>query len=420
LKKSNGERRFPFKLAGVYRGCCLAATGIMMLIRVKSGDYSAYQYPLWFIAYLSFGTVICFVPHDNMSLPGLLIIMDYFAVLLYQYFEPHDMFIEFLWLPEILTAIALIMPSPLNIFLTLLFGIPGSLFLSYGFNTAQVILIGEQRFQYYAASLFFYVPVTLLSIIIGQISFYAVRLRKRTGTLELINAQLDKINRDITAKIFRLQNDTTLEERKRISKEIHDTAGYVFINLIMMLQAVSAILYKDTAKAENLINDARDYAERGINEIRHILRHIRAYSPVPPGIQNVLFDIGQSFQKATGVELTIDYGNWPASFSKKLDSFFISLLQEALTNALKHGNATAVTVMCWTNASHIAMRITDNGKGAVLPVRKGIGISAVEDFTDQQNGSLSIQAGETGFKITVTIPLEAAADGPETKQNILP
>jgi signal transduction histidine kinase len=323
------------------------------------------------------------------------------------------MFLELLWIPGILMISALIMPAPLGIFCTLPLGIPGCLFLSYGYSAAPFVTIGEHRYPYYAVSLFFYTPVTLLSIILGRMSVYAGKLRERTNTLELINTQLNKINRDITNKMFRLQTDSTLEERKRISKEIHDTAGYVFINIIMMLQAVSAILYKDTKKAENLINDARDYAERGINEIRHILRNIRDYSPVPLSLQNALFDIGKSFQKATGVALTIDYGNWPKSFSKTLDSFFMSLLQEALTNALKHGNATAVTVMCWTGASRIALKIADNGKGAAMPIKKGIGISAIEDFSSRQKGSLAIQTDEAGFTITIMIPLEPATPASE-------
>jgi signal transduction histidine kinase len=240
---------------------------------------------------------------------------------------------------------------------------------------------------------------------IGRLSAYTSELRGRTRSLERFNLQLDTINRDITGKMFRLQNDTTLEERKRISKEIHDTAGYVFINLIMMLQAASAVLRKDTEKAEGLINDARDYAERGINEIRHILQNIREYSPAALSLQNELFDIGKSFRNATGTVLNIDYGNWPGTFSKKLDSFFMSFMEEALTNALKHGHATEISVMCWNNSSHITMSVSDNGKGMSAPVKKGIGISAMEEFAVRQKGSIIIQGSDRGFKITAAIPL---------------
>jgi signal transduction histidine kinase len=332
---------------------------------------------------------------------------------MFQYFEPYSVFLELLWLPGILTAAALIVPFPWNILLPLFLGLPGCVFLSYGYYAAVLVSIGERTYPYYLASLFFYVPVTALAIMIGRLSFYTSELRVRTRSLEHFNLQLDKINRDITSKMFRLQNDSTLEERKRISKEIHDTAGYVFINLIMMLQAAFAVVRRDIEKAEQLINDARNYAERGINEIRHILQNIRDYSPAVLSLQNELFDIGRSFEKATGTALSIDYGNWPKTFSKKLDSFFMSFMEEALTNALKHGHATEISVLCWNNASHITMSVSDNGKGMNMPVEKGIGITAMEEFAAQQNGSIIIQGNDRGFKITAAIPL-ASIDGKDS------
>jgi signal transduction histidine kinase len=378
-----------------------------MLSQGKSREDFLYHYPFWFLMYLSAGTLIYLLLYKNLLILWGLMFLDYFAVLLYQYFEPCCSFLELLWLPGILTVTALVTPGPWYIPLTLIMGIPGVIFLNYGYHGALVISAGESSWPYHIGALFFYVPVTLGAVVIGHMSFYTGKLRDRTNALDLVNAQLNKINRDVTYKMFSLRNDTTLEERERISKEIHDTAGYVFINLIMMLQAASAVLYKDIEKAANLINDARDYAERGINEIRHILRNIRDYTPVPLSLQNELFDIGKSFMKATDVALTIDYGIWPKTFSKNIDSFFMSFMQEALTNALKHGHATAVSIICLITPAHIVMSVADNGKGANLPVKKGIGITAMEEFVKRRNGAITIQSGVGGFKISAAIPIDA-------------
>jgi signal transduction histidine kinase len=315
------------------------------------------------------------------------------------------MFLEHLWLPGILLAIALSAPFPLSILLSLVMGIPGGLFLNYASFTGVVISISGQNYLYADIAPFFYVPVTLLTVMTGIINFYCGKIRDKSDRLELLVSQINKMNKDITGKIFRIQNDTTLEERKRISKEIHDTSGYVFINLIMILQAASAVLYKDLKKTEQLIDDAIDYADKGINEIRHKLRGIREYTHAFLSLQNELFDIGESFRKTTGVTLTIEYGNWPKTFSKTTDSFFLSFMQECLTNALKHGQASAITIMCWMTDSYIVMSITDNGKGAVMPIKKGIGISAMEDFVSSYNGSINIRSDEGGFRITAVLPL---------------
>ncbi|GHV39752.1 two-component sensor histidine kinase [Spirochaetia bacterium] len=401
------------QLTFVYRLFCLIITALVIIISAVGNAHAGgmdghmpFRYPFVFLLFLTIVTLVYLLSFDH--LPDLfgLNMLDYFAVLLYQYYAPHSIFLEVLWLPGILAALALIVPPPFSVPYTFLLGIPCSLFLSYGFHEGIVISIGSHDYPYYVASLLYYIPVTLLAIALSCMSSYTKKLRERTRALENINHKLEKINRQVAEKMFSLQNDTTLEERKRISKEIHDTAGYVFINLIMMLQATSAILYKDIGKAEKLINDARDYADRGINEIRHILRNIRDYMPVQMSLQNELFDIGESFRKATDVALTIEFGNWPVSFSKELNSFFKSFTQEALTNALKHGHASAISIMCWENASRVSMRVSDNGGGMNSSIKKGIGISAMEDFLNQHNGALMIQSDNTGFKITASIVVE--------------
>ncbi|MDR2403635.1 MAG: hypothetical protein LBD78_06350, partial [Spirochaetaceae bacterium] len=160
---------------------------------------------------------------------------------------------------------------------------------------------------------------------------------------------------------------------------------------------------KDAKKAERIIVDARDYAERGINEIRHILRNIRGHSQGFLSLQNTLFDLSDSFRKATNIMLIIEYGNWPRTFSKTIDSFFISFTQECLTNALKHGQATVIIIMCWLRGSRIFMRVTDNGQGALMPIKKGIGISAMEEFVTLYDGSIVIQSDAGGFRITAEL-----------------
>jgi signal transduction histidine kinase len=216
---------------------------------------------------------------------------------------------------------------------------------------------------------------------------------------------LNEINRAISQRIFKIQNDVAKKERDRLSKEIHDKAGYIFINLIMMLQAASSLINKDLEKTEKLIKDARNYAERGINEIRYLLRDIRNFSPVKMSLQNELYDLAVSFQEATEVEIEMDYGVWPKTISENIDSFFISFMQESLTNALKHGKATKISCCCWTDETCIGMSVADNGIGTKEPIYKGIGIAAMEDVADQFDGFIRIKTSDRdgGFKITAAV-----------------
>jgi signal transduction histidine kinase len=271
-------------------------------------------------------------------------------------------------------------------------------------NYAEIpVTVGNNMYSNIEFSLLFCIPVTLLSVVIGFLVFYLSDNAEHIIAIERLNIQLKKINRDIMNKMFSLRNNAMEEERMRISKEVHDTTGYIFVNIIMMLQAVQAILYKDQKRAETLITDTRDYTEKGINEIRYALREIRNYKPDYLSIQNALFDISASFIKATGVAVDINYGDWPDTFGKDLDSFFMAFMQETLTNAIRHGNAANVTVQCRMDNDKIVMGVHDDGSGCRFPLQKGIGISSIEAYVHKKNGSLGIY-GEEGFKITVSVP----------------
>jgi signal transduction histidine kinase len=300
---------------------------------------------------------------------------------------------------------AIFLPGAGYIFLLLLMGIPGSIFLSYGYSKEIMLTIHGTIFPFHAVAFPYYLFFTFASCLLCCNIILAERREKNIKSLRTLNEQLNKINHSVSEKIFRLQNEIAIEERKRISKEIHDMAGYVFINLIMMLQAASAVFYKDTKKAETLINDARDYAERGINEIRHILRNIRDYTPVKISLQNEINNIALAFSRATEVNININYGNWPGSISDNIDSFFLSFMQESLTNALKHGHASSISISCWNEENVYTMTIIDNGSGAVLPIKKGIGITALEDFVNRYNGDVRIRSDITGFSIQVSFPV---------------
>jgi signal transduction histidine kinase len=329
---------------------------------------------------------------------------DYFVVLLYSYFEHNFLIVEFIWIPGITLAFALAGSALINKILTLILGIPGAVMLSWGYTSNLKVAVLGTYLPFYLAALLLYVPVSLLGLVTALICSELEKTKNRNTSLDLVNVHLKELNRSVSKKIFQLQHDTALETRKLLSKEIHDSTGYVFINLIMMLQAASAVFRKDAGKAQKLVDEARDYAERGINEIRHQLREIRSYTTSRVSLQNEFFDLVQSFRKATMVNVTIDYGGWPPAFSRDVDSFFISFLQESLTNALKHGHATEISVLCWNSASHFGMSVADNGTGAETPIKFGIGITALEDVISKMQGTIIINNEGPGFTISASIP----------------
>jgi signal transduction histidine kinase len=388
----------------IFHVICITITIIITAGSSKTEGYNVNI--IQFFIYLAAAFILLYALRRRRLFVYWVIIIEYFILLMFPYSAPHYAFLEFLWMPGIILLFSILKPMVITLLLTAVLGVPGCIFLSYNYFSGAVFRLGENTCTYGLAALFFYVPVTAFAVLAGCFRIYAGRLKDEKEGLEQLKVQLSKINKEISNKIFRLQNEIASEERKKISREIHDAAGYMFANLIMMLQAALAVLEKDKEKAKIMIRDARNYSERGMNEIRHILHNIYEYKHNFFSLQNSLFDLTESFRKTTNITLTTEYGNWPPSFSETLNSFLLSFAQECLTNALKHGQPSMITIMCWKTGPMVFIRVADNGKGAVMPLKKGIGISSMENFVYSTGGSVNIKSDGNGFRITIGIDTE--------------
>jgi signal transduction histidine kinase len=234
------------------------------------------------------------------KLLAALLFVEYYMAFSFAYVPPHIPYVELIWAPGIIAALALVMEGPGRFPVLALKGLFGPVFLSYGCNNGVQTELGGLSLPWAAALLMVFTPVTVLAFFLDRVCIWGEHTEKRYRSLKADYAQLSEINSAVSQRIFTLTSDTAQKERYRISKEIHDTAGYVFINLMMMLQVASNVINKDIKKAEKLINDAWEYAKKGINEIRRLLRDIRSYTVPVISIQNEFFLVGESFQNAAG------------------------------------------------------------------------------------------------------------------------
>lgn len=344
---------------------------------------------------------------DSLALVQGLVFFYYFLLLLVGYFVPERSWYEFLFLPCIMLEFVLLFPFAVAIAFEILFGMIGSIVFSNHLILGSSIIVNASEFPLSLVSACFYIPLSLAFILLAR--YRQERIKEKANLLQIlgINRRLEGINRNINQKLFRIQQDSYQTERMRITKEIHDTAGYVFINIIMLLQTALAVLNTNKELGESKINDALDHTRRGMNEIRYILREMRNYEKPSLGLQKELFEIADLFKKATGVQVNMEYGNWPSTFGKKLDLFFISLLQESLTNSLKHGNASSIDMICWEHLGEVMILVKDNGKGQDSPIVPGIGLSGIRDFIDKVDGTLEITSDQTGFMLRVSISQNA-------------
>jgi len=176
------------------------------------------------------------------------------------------------------------------------------------------------------------------------------------------------------------------------------------------MDAAGSMPRDDHAGLTDVLITARKTAQEGLRETRAALRRLRNEQLREINVPRAIFKIVSIFRKITGLEVMLSLGNLPNVLGHELSLALYRTVQEALTNAVRHGKASRVRVIFWVEGEELRLAITDNGKGA-FEVVKGIGLAGMEERLGALGGSVRVgQAPEGGFSLTVTVPLKASVD----------
>lgn len=251
-------------------------------------------------------------------------------------------------------------------------------------------------------------------------AFFACRLRSlgelvasRAESLERQRISIDNLlnaNLDFQTYAAEIGEKSTIEERKRLTREVHDIVGYTLINIRMMMEAAIELTPAACDRLRDQLQRTRDQVMTGLTETRGALRNFRAIDVSvlegPSRIQRFV----KSFSQATGIEVSVNYGNIPRTLGPEIDSAVVRIIQESMTNAFRHGKATVIQIGLWIDDGRLLVKVSDNGVGAV-DIKPGIGITGMGERLDPLNGTLIVRSTEHGFVVDATIPLRKDSHG---------
>ena len=233
-----------------------------------------------------------------------------------------------------------------------------------------------------------------------------IAMSAREEQLELSLISLEQANRSYQEYAEKVEHQSEDKERNRITREIHDTIGYALTNIGMLLQAGKAIAAKDSDRLNELLDAAREQANAALQESRNILYKLRAARPA--GIQGLasVHRLARSLQEATGIEVEVSFGNAPWSFGSSVDSAIFRLVEEGITNAIKHGMARRIRISYWLTSDELQVRIWNDGRGSAT-VAEGIGIQGMRERFAGFGGRIEASNVADGFVLAAYVPAEA-------------
>ncbi|MCM3117163.1 sensor histidine kinase [Neobacillus sp. MER 74] len=244
-----------------------------------------------------------------------------------------------------------------------------------------------------------------LSFMIFSItSIYGEKLVKNEAQKDEMRKQLQKLTKHIheNSEYIRQSEYTfKLEERNRISQEIHDKIGHSMTGALFQMEAAKRLVETDQHKATELLQNAINISKEGIENIRLTLKNMK-----PPteqvGIHRLKLLVDDFNAKQTIKTVLTHEGNLDiiAPIHWKIIHENVT---EALTNAMKYSYATQVSVNLMILNKMIRVEVKDNGAGTEM-IKKGLGIIGMEERTAAVNGKIIVDS-TNGFSVTTLLPL---------------
>ncbi|MEV0196696.1 sensor histidine kinase [Nonomuraea sp. NPDC050691] len=220
-----------------------------------------------------------------------------------------------------------------------------------------------------------------------------------------------RLHRDRADQSLRLQRAEAervlAEERTWLARNVHDSVGHHLTAI--RLQAAAARRAPGDAPAKQALQTISDLSQSALTEVRGLLRTLDEH---PAAIQPGTADLEQLAGRLTCADrtITICRSGTGGALPPAVDRTAYRVVQEALTNTVRHADATEVTVHLRQDDRGLRIEVLDHGAPAPAPQAEGRGIRGMRERVRLLDGTLSVGPVETGgWRVRADLPREGNA-----------
>jgi signal transduction histidine kinase len=197
------------------------------------------------------------------------------------------------------------------------------------------------------------------------------------------------------------------EERRTISRELHDEVGQKLTAMRMELGALERLRTGAVAEFSAALGEVKDLAEQSLRMIRDIAAGLRPSVLDDFGLDAALQKQAREFSKRTGTIVSVDAEGTFSRLSDRERTSVYRIVQEALTNCAKHAHASRIAITLVDRAGETELTVSDDGEGfdPAIAVHSGLGLIGIEERVRELSGTVNVRSARgKGTTISVTIP----------------
>jgi signal transduction histidine kinase len=242
-----------------------------------------------------------------------------------------------------------------------------------------------------------------LRFVVAWLAGYALRERAEQAEAAEERAIRAEREREAAARV------AVAEERTRIARELHDVVAHAVSVMVLQVGAVRHKLPESLDEDRDALEGVERAGRTALTEMRRLLSAMRRdgdeveFTPQPglDGLDSLLDEVGRA---GLPVELHVD--GQPFPLPRGIDLSAYRIVQEGLTNALRHAHASDADVIVRYRPDELEIEVRDNGHGTTASEGLGHGLVGVRERVKIYGGEMSAgRSADGGFVLSTRLPL---------------
>lgn len=256
------------------------------------------------------------------------------------------------------------------------------------------------------------------AVIPANFSFRLLSRDKSTTGVLITDLTEQKQQEEFAARLQRMQDD----ERRRLSRELHDSVGQLLVAIKMNISVVKQEAYKLSTEAAKLVSDDAAMIDEIGSEIRTISHLLHPPLLDEVGLSSALRWYVNGFAQRSKIEATLDIPQSLNRLSQDMEIAVFRAVQECLTNIHRHSGSPTCAVKLTQDEHGLRVEVKDSGRGIpkakqlTLPSSGGVGLRGMQERIRQLGGTLEIDSNKNGTVITATLPVPHASTASVSKE----
>jgi PAS domain S-box-containing protein len=234
------------------------------------------------------------------------------------------------------------------------------------------------------------------------------RVNQRTAELRAAEAGL----RQLSGRLMQLQD----EERRRISRELHDSSGQALAALSMSLSVIERDVDKLSERGVRNLTDANRLVRELSQEVRTMSHLLHPPLLDEAGLESALRWFVEGFAQRSGINVDLHLSPELGRLSREMEISIFRVVQESLANVHRHSGSKTAQVRVGRDAHKVTLEIRDQGRGFPVngnaersePAVPGVGIQGMRERVRQLAGHFEIQSTKGSTTVRAEIPVHTA------------